>query len=375
MQKPENLKRSICFCSSPFSHLLDHLAPIAHIFNIPLIVTDENIYELACKYYPFVKVIHVSEKDCSLTFLAENFDTIFLSCKHWSRDLALSIKKLLNKDMRFFYVPHGNSDKGHIDPNEDLLMNQDLTLLYGSHMQDMLHKRGVLATLNGFVTVGNFRHLCYLKHNEFYDDIVEKEIFSKFEKKQTTLLYAPTWKDPEDSSSFFHVCENMLKTLPDHFNLLIKLHPKIEEENPAKLYYYMGKYAKPNVIFVPNSPIVYPILARSDVYIGDFSSIGYDMLIFDKPMYFLNPKKRNPKKDDGLFLFQTGLEIPQKSYEKMFLFIESTLQKNTKEHKEARKKILEYTFEKGIDFKKITTQVEILIQKTNPLFLESTKTQ
>ncbi len=200
--------------------------------------------------------------------------------------------------------------------------------------------------------------------------MAEKEIFSKFEKKQTTLLYAPTWKDPEDSSSFFHLCEDMLKSLPDHYNLLIKLHPKIEEENPAKLYYYMGKHEKPNVFFVPNSPIVYPILARADVYIGDFSSIGYDMLTFDKPMYFLNPKKRDAKKDNGLFLFQAGIEIPETSYSEMFPFIERTLIANKKSNKEIRRKILEYTFEKAIDFESITSSAEQLVKTTSPLFVK-----
>ena len=43
----------------------------------------------------------------------------------------------------------------------------------------------------------------------------------------------------------------------------------------------------PHAQFIIDFPPVYPLLAQCACYIGDYSSIGYDFLAFDRPLFFL----------------------------------------------------------------------------------------
>ena len=363
------LNRALCLCTSSNSHQLDHLAVLAYTLDIPLILTDPLMHAQALHFYPFTNLIYLNEKDCSLEFLAKNYDVLFVSCKHWARELALTMKELFNKSMRFFYCPHGNSDKGHLYPQNDLLQGQDLSLIYGRHMKDMLSHRGVLQSLQGTATTGNYRYHYYLKHKDFYDNLIQEEVFSKFEKKQPTLLYAPTWKDPENSTSFFEVTDLLLSQLPKDYNLIIKLHPNLEQDHPAHVYALMGNYEKqPNIVFLSQYPLVYPILNQTNLYLGDFSSVGYDFLAFNKPMLFFNTPERNLEADQGLFLFRCGEVINKLSYPNLYVLISKHLTHHQSHLFHLRQEIYHYAFSKKISPSTLQKEVLLLLENTKPLY-------
>src|SRR3972149_409701 len=92
-------------------HLLDHVAPLAKILNIPLIIQDPNNLLLTKKYYPDVKTI--LNEEMSIDYLAKNFDYL-IENKFWLKDQK-ELFKYFNKNIKLFFAPHGNSDKGHIN--------------------------------------------------------------------------------------------------------------------------------------------------------------------------------------------------------------------------------------------------------------------
>jgi teichoic acid glycerol-phosphate primase len=96
------------------------------------------------------------------------------------------------------------------------------------------------------------------------------------------------------------------------------------------------------VLFLDDFPPVYPLLALSDAYLGDFSSIGYDFLRFDRPMYFFNPSKTALETDRGRFLHRCGLEIPPQ--ENAFDFIARTWEQNRSHFAPIRQQIYAYAF-------------------------------
>jgi hypothetical protein len=340
--------RATCLHTGCHSHPLDHLAPLAHIFDIPLLLTDETLYTAASHFYPFTRLHYLPEERCSLHFLSEHYDLLLISCKNWAVELSLLMKELFKKSMRLCYCPHGHSDKGFFS-SSDLLKHQDLSLVYGDHMKDVLTKKGVLSSLQGVITTGNYRYQYYLDHKHFYDDLIHQDLLHKFNKKNTTLLYAPTWKDPEQASSFFEVCHLLLDQLPSYYNLIIKLHPLLEEDATAKIYQLLSRYEhKDNIIFLTQYPLVYPLLDYVDLYLGDTSSIGYDFLLFDKPMFFFNIQNKD------LPLFQCGHEIPKAAYSSLYLFIESYLDQPATASK---KELYEYTFAKNISFAHMQEQL------------------
>lgn len=342
------------------------MAALSYVLDIPLLLTDALLYDQAKHFYPFTNTSYLCERECSLEFLSKNYDVLLVSCKNWTLELSILMRELFNKPMRFCYCPHGHSDKGHLRPSSDLLRDQDLTLIYGDHMRDVLDKRGILQSLRGTVTTGNYRYDYYLKYKKFYDKLIDEEIFKKFKKNQKTILYAPTWKDPENSSSFFDVCKPLLEQLPDHYNLIIKLHPYLQNDDPARIYHLMGKYEdKDNVVFLIQYPIVYPILDKADIYLGDFSSVGYDFLAFDKPMFFFNPLERKASSDEGLSLFRCGKEIPRSTYNNLYHFIDESLKEDQTILSISRKEMYDYTFQKGIPFDTIRKNLFHVLQTTS----------
>ena len=71
-----------------------------------------------------------------------------------------------------------------------------------------------------------------------------------------------------------------------------------------------------DTLVLPFYPLIYPLLNRCDLYLGDHSSVGYDVLPFEKPMVFLNPTSRSLS-DKSTLLFQCGQTLSLKDFEKL----------------------------------------------------------
>jgi CDP-glycerol glycerophosphotransferase (TagB/SpsB family) len=267
-------------------HQLDHIAPLCEWLDIPLLITEELNDQLAKKYYPMVKSYHSPDIEFHLADLARDFETL-IECKAWNLDLKWVFREIHKKEMRLIYCPHGQSDKGYKAPSLEHFATHDAALVYGELLDQMLEEMKIKAKT---IRVGNYRYPFYKKYKSFYDDLAEEEIFSKL-PKQKTVLYAPTWNDLDQATSFFELAPILAEKFPEDWNLIVKVHPYLEDRDPAK-YYRTAKLFenKRNQILVERFPPIYPILARTDVYLGDYSSVGYDFLAFRRPMFFLLQK-------------------------------------------------------------------------------------
>lgn len=280
--------RTVSILTGVNTHL-DHLGVLSHLLKIPLIVTEEQTYALAKKYYPDLDVLLRSFSDLSLQHLADHFDVIFETGKFWAADLSSSLKLLHDKDLHFVFCPHGNSDKGH---SMKELVSQDISLVYGEHLIEILKRNGSFQKIKKIIKTGNYRYTYYKQHKIFYDQIADHEVFHRFKDTKPVVLYAPTWNNAENPTSFFSSTETIIEQLANDFNLLIKLHPFLEEHYPAHVYALTSCYqGHESALFLSNFPPIYPLLERSAIYIGDYSSIGYDFLAFNKPLFFL-PSQR-----------------------------------------------------------------------------------
>lgn len=320
--------------SNSFTHL-DHLAPLCYFLDMPFVVTNPKIYEHCQKYYPQVNVIYKDFTNFTINYLAENFDVLFLSAKAWGVELSHLIQRHEKKVMRFIYCPHGNSDKTYGYEHIDRHFKHDIHLVYGQQMTDYLTQYELLHLMKATVTVGNYRQIFYHKYQHAFDRYAEAMIFSQFAKKQKTVFYAPTWRDLENNTSFLDYQHTLLKDLPAHLNLIIKIHPLLEKYNPAQTYYLLEKCKDlPNVVAILDIPFIYPIMNRSDIFLGDYSSVGYDFLFFQRPMFFLTHGKRDTP------LTHCGHIIEQMPFKS----IESHLENS---HQEAQQRLYNYAFEQS----------------------------
>ncbi len=332
---------------------LDHLGVLAYIMDMPLFITEKETFASALAFYPQIQAIHKESQDLDVDFLAHHFDALFESGKFFTMELSPLMELLYNKKMRFIYCPHGHSDKGH---SAKQFAPQDISLVYGSHMSDLLKQTGAINSIRSTAATGNYRLAFYQKYRSFYKDLVEQIIGSKLDPNKKTALYAPSWQDGENPTSFFKEAGRLIQDLKQELNLIIKLHPFLKQFHPAETFTVLEQYQdEQGVIFLENFPCIYPLLDRCDLYIGDYSSIGYDFLSFDRPLYFLM-QEHGPRFE----IHSCGEIIPSK--ENIARFIQNTWQENTLGKKEARKDLYEYVFGKEKSFDVLKTEILSIIK-------------
>ncbi|MES2121430.1 MAG: CDP-glycerol glycerophosphotransferase family protein [Chlamydiota bacterium] len=330
--------RAVAIITGPQTHL-DHLGVLSSLLEIPLIVTEHETYQLALQFYPDFQIACLEPVDLSMDFLAQNFDVIFETGKFFALELAPFMELLFRKKMRFVFCPHGNSDKGHSLQDH---VDQDISLVYGDHLFDHLTRTGAATKIGQILRTGNYRYAYYLQHRARLDALTDSLIFQKFEAPRKTLLYAPTWQDGENASTFFFATDAIIEQLSPHFNILIKLHPLLVDASPAQAHAVMRRYeGHPCIQFLTDFPAIYPLLARCDAYLGDYSSIGYDFLIFDRPMYFLHPTGAPSTSP----LRHCGIEIPMESLDQLGNRVADTFEESKKRFSEERRCTYAYAFD------------------------------
>ncbi|MES2200339.1 MAG: CDP-glycerol glycerophosphotransferase family protein [Chlamydiota bacterium] len=331
-------------------HYIDHLAPLCCLLGIPLLVTEEKIAETLSLFYPKVSVypiptLALPEK------ITECLEVLFVCTPRILVDELLFLSQALHKKkIHSVWCPHGNSDKGHKSAHMEALDKEEIALVYGKKMIDFLKQKKAFSQLKSTVEVSNFRLRYYLENKTFYDNLLQVEILEKLPVGKKLLLYAPTWQDGEESSSFYEATPHLIKNLPKEWNLIIKPHPNLALKNEA-LYDSFLKLSQdhPNILFLNDFPPIYPLLSIVDLYIGDFSSIGYDFLAFQKPMFFLNQQKRSKESDLGLYLYQCGTELKPCDYPNLYTIIQNTLPEDKALFSSIRQEVYQYTFAEEIE--------------------------
>jgi len=340
-----------------FPGYLDHIAPLCSLLDIPIIVTEKEFDELIKKFYPDLKVILHENYLTYCRFLFSNFETI-ISCQFLRSDHAtMTMVQMHSQTFSLVWVPHGNSDKGHHSEIFKPLEKEKITLIYGQKMLDAFKSQKVYDKIEHKFVTGNYRKHYFLKHKSFYDQIIRNEIASKLSLGKKTILYAPTWEDYENNGSYNDVITTLLETLPDDFNLIVKPHHNTYLKFTARMIWMHGQYENhPRILFLKDFPSIYPLLDFADIYLGDMSSIGYDFLTLNKPMFFLNSNYKDVKKDPSLFLFQAGVEIQPSQYSKIYEVISGKIENDHKFAK-IREEIASYTFGELPDFKELKNQL------------------
>ena len=123
-------------------------------------------------------------------------------------------------------------------------------------------------------------YICNFLVNKNCDDQIRIIDFAQSYEK--TFIFMPTWRDA--NANFMSSMTNDLFKLNDvlknnNFLLLLKCHPNTPND-ALSLYESLS-----NVLIIDNKSDVYPLLPFTDGLITDYSSIMFDYVILDKPIY------------------------------------------------------------------------------------------
>lgn len=304
-------------------HYIDHLAPFCGLRGWPLITCEGTVADLARRFYPDLEIIEINRWDLKLP-------PRVVAC-----DPRISIEAAFQSSPReLLWLPHGNSDKGWNGPIFEPLRGET-ALVYGQKMIDFMHQGAVFPRT---IRVGNFRAAYWMKNQKFYDALTTREI--PLPEGNRTYLYAPTWYDWEGNGSFWEILPLLTAHLPDDCSLIVKIHPNMQRQHEIEIERLIGKYAKRNnIFFLTDFPPVYPLLNICSAYIGDMSSIGYDFLYWNRPMFFLQRDRRSQ------FLYRCGIRILPADIQSIFERHEDC------RFKEIRKEVYDYTFDSDSQYR------------------------
>lgn len=266
----------------PDKHHLDHIAPLCSLYKIPLYLKTESQKKFVLENYPGTQIFEDEDplqKETWLTTVPQDL------LKEFFAD-SLTHKNTL-------WCPHGNSDKNYIKKNFSALQKENLLLVYGALMQEELQAQKITQPM---AHIGNFRKEYFLKNKNFY----QKQL------PQTAaynVLWAPTWQDTLGPSSFPSFVSPLLSPLPPKWHLLIKLHPNLYQQYPLEILKLEKTISRrDNITLVKATQSIYPLLSIVDCLICDRSSIGYDFLSFNRPIFFTPSDQKGPLHECGATL-------------------------------------------------------------------------
>ncbi len=202
------------------------------------------------------------------------------------------------KDIRHVQIFHGTSDKPfNFHPS---LTRYDLIAVPGPKMKEDIVKKS-LASVGRIAVVGYPKIDAFL-HSDFEPDAFREEVGLDFRKK--TILYSPTWDDPDHYSSFARFAVTILHAFTQ-YNVIVKTHPNTLRYRPwhvARAYSVKGE----NSFIFPRTRSILPFMAVSDILLTDISSVSHEYLPFDRPMVFLNPLPGRVIPDEHTWIWGCG---------------------------------------------------------------------
>jgi len=284
-----NMGSRIAVCPGPRTGLLDHLIPLCSLLQMPLIVQDPWVQTIAEIYYPHVDVKLVT--DTPLANILDDYEVLYTaeSCRLYEGAYKFG-EEVYHGSQRSVCGIHGNSDKFRDEYWAEQYLHEDVVLFYGEHMRTCFEHKGLLSRLKQWIRVGNYRYAYYLQRQAFFDAYMKKLLPPS--QGRYRILYAPTWSYPQakgpDDSPFFEQAASIF-CVPEEVQLIVKLHPFMYRLFPTLILELQEKYAAENIVFLEDMPLIYPLLQHVDAYLGDYSSVGYDFLTMDRPLFFLAP--------------------------------------------------------------------------------------
>jgi hypothetical protein len=239
----------------PREEPLGMLASLCDLLAIPLVATEERIASLASKYYPHINVELLDYSEVAQTLLSR-YNVVFSTLTRQLFDEAFCFaKKWLGKPIHTIWCPYE-----HTLPRD--LKHEEAMLAFGKKMVEELIDRKLLTSAKEYVLLGNLQAHHYAKHKASFDALASREVVRKLAPSRRTLLT----DDPSLADSFPKEDNLIIYGAKDHF-----------------------EQTDPHILFVPASFPLYPLFDLANAYIGNGSSLAYEFLSCNKPMFFSHP--------------------------------------------------------------------------------------
>jgi hypothetical protein len=180
-----------------------------------------------------------------------------------------------------------------------------VAVLYGQAAYDQLATFGVAGELRHWLYAGNLRSAYYARHAAFFG--ARREALGVGgprgrRERCSTRRPGRTRSEARRSSTR---SPRSSTACPRDGGLVVKLHPHLERRADA-IEALAARCRGRDVRLVRAQALCYPFLDVADAYVGDMSSLAYDYLAFNRPMFFTNPTAGARTDAAGSRLFACG---------------------------------------------------------------------
>lgn len=275
-------QRCAIFHWGHYPHHLDHLAPLAASVDAPLFVTEKETLQRVLELYPGVNAILLPANSFAAISRPAHYLISSLP-KKWIQKLFFPIDE---ERWNFIFAPQGFLEGSHQMRLAKELDEDESILVYGDLMYYYLKKQGVAE--ERLIRFGALRHDYFAKQAPFYQAIFQEKFASSLPAHRKTLLLAPTWHEGPNWSALKECIVPLIEKLCEHFNIIVKLHPYTQEQEPLWFETFSAKIEKYKGVLLLKD--FYPAMAlfpNIDGLISDHSSLIYDFLPFTKPIFLL----------------------------------------------------------------------------------------
>jgi hypothetical protein len=354
-------------------HHVEHLAPLCALMRMPMLVCDGPGQRAAAECYPGLQVAGVHDVTtqsglaCMIADVRGRRPQAVFYSHLFDRTTLRELFGAGRDSPRVVHCPHGFSEKRQGYARG--IAEQDVALLYGPHALDQLKELGVTSPSCRLVLTGNLRHAYYLAHRAFFRRQL-KALGMRAGRPRRTILYAPTWNDAVGSSSFVSALAPLAQQLPDDCRLVVKMHPHQEYEADEMHRLLASCHGRGNVHVIRNSPLTFPLLDMADIYVGDMSSLAYDFLIFDRPMFFLNQTAGTVADARDSRLFRCGTRVDPGQYADIYPIIEGALAGDAV-FSAARAELYRYTHADGASAGGLRARIAAACEGVAPAWMQS----
>ncbi|WP_245637448.1 CDP-glycerol glycerophosphotransferase family protein, partial [Methanobrevibacter filiformis] len=212
--------------------------------------------------------------------------------------------KTLGKDMKGPIAQHKNLQRNFLQSTHILSPNSFTT-------EKLIDSHDLNGIWDGLVVEEGYPRVDLIintNKEEYLTKVLSKVLSETVNlESKKIVLYAPTWRGnvgnlKNNSNDLFDTISLIQETLPEDYNLLLKVHPL--------MYKHILKDKRFSDICVPDYLDVSEVLAVTDVLITDYSSILIDYFVTNKPIILYQYDQDEYLDRRGLYIDFDELNIP-----------------------------------------------------------------
>ena len=259
-------------------HAIPSIAYIARETGGTIYTDSELTYRVIRQQYPWLSVTFKG----SISAIREDMISKAIGVIIYPDYHIRYFRDLPVKHVQVF---HGTSDKRY-DYSRSV-SEYDLFFIAGNAAHARYKKKGLLK--NGCGILIGYPKLDRVFRGELKRD--EELTKLNLDPAKKCVLYAPTWVDRALNSSWKKFRSAFSTYIPDDLNFIIKLHPNLKRYRPQEVDEFvdaMNRWQNARLIEFAPDPV--PLMAASDLLIGDVSAITREYLAFQRPFVFLSSK-------------------------------------------------------------------------------------